>query len=265
VMNSLSLHINKAVAEKRCRPVQICRDIYLSHNLFVDDVLIFAMLCRASWICLNEILNRFQRATGLFINKGKSTLFHNDTNMAMVIWIAELLGIVSISLKDGLKYLGFQLKAKGYSKADWQWLLERFYKKISGWEFKTLSLAGRFILTQALLAQLVVYWAHIFFLPVSIINEMNRLSTNFLWGKNSNQSKIHLSKLDKISVPKKLGGWGLLDMRTCGRALLCKLLWRGIFGDGLWSLTIKKKYLQDKDLEYWYRRGSIRVKQGSAI
>lgn len=94
---------------------------------------------------------------------------------------------------------------------------------------------------------------------------MKRLSENFLWGGNSSQSKIHLSKLEKISVPKKLGGWGLLDMRSFGRALLCKSLWRGIFGHGLWSLTIRKKYLQDKNLEFWYRRGSIEIRKGSDI
>jgi len=130
-MNSLILQINKAVAEKRCQPVRICKEIYLSHNLFVDDVLIFAMLCRASWICLNDILVRFQKAIGLYINKSKSSLFHNDTNMELMTWIADLLGIDSRSLNGGLKYLGFHLKAKGYSKTDWQWVVERFYKKIS--------------------------------------------------------------------------------------------------------------------------------------
>jgi len=68
-MNSLSLHINRAVYENRCRPVKICRNNYISHNLFFGDVLIFAMICRVSWTCLNNILNRFQSATGLQINK----------------------------------------------------------------------------------------------------------------------------------------------------------------------------------------------------
>lgn len=74
VMNSLSLHINKAVTEKTCKPVRICRNNFILHNLFVDDVLIFAMLCRVTWTCLNEILDRFQRATGLQINKSKSIM-----------------------------------------------------------------------------------------------------------------------------------------------------------------------------------------------
>jgi len=47
-MNSLSLHINKVVSGNRCRPLKICRNITISHNLFVHDVLIFALLCKGT-------------------------------------------------------------------------------------------------------------------------------------------------------------------------------------------------------------------------
>jgi len=194
-MNSLSIHINKVVTENRCRPIMICRNNFISHILFVDDVLIFAMLCRISWICLSDILERFQRASGLIINKAKSTLFHNDVNMELVNWISELFGIETWSLKEGLKYLGFQLKAKGYSKNDWQWLIERYYKKISAWEYRSLSLAGRVILSQAVLSQMVVYWAHLFYLPASIIHKLNKVTANFIWGGKSEQRKFHLAKM----------------------------------------------------------------------
>lgn len=49
-MNSVSIHINKEVVENRCTPIKICRNKFISHNLFVDDVLIFAMIFRISWI-----------------------------------------------------------------------------------------------------------------------------------------------------------------------------------------------------------------------
>eukprot|EP00253_Pinus_taeda_P028596 PITA_28596 len=151
-MNSLSLHINRAVIENR-----------------------------VTWICLNDILNRFQNATGLQINKSKSILLHNDVNMERVQWIVVLFGVEMRSIKDRLKYPSFQLKVKGYSKVDWQWIIDRYYKKISACEYKCLSLAGRIVLTQAVL-QLVVYWAHIFFLPASIIQKMNKTIANFIWG-----------------------------------------------------------------------------------
>lgn len=79
---------------------------------------------------------------------------------------------------------------------------------------------------------------------------MNSLAANFLWGGQVIQSKFHLVKMASISKPKKAGGWGILDMRSFGKALLCKSLYRGIFGDGPWSKVIRTKYLKGRSLKY---------------
>lgn len=71
--------------------------------------------------------------------------------------------------------------------------------------------------------------------------------------------------MDRISLLKRLGGWGLMDLRAFGKALLCKSIWRGIFGDGPWSSTVKLKYMKGKNLEHWHRTGAIGTKHGSAI
>lgn len=263
--NSLSVHINIAFNENRCRPLKICRNNYISHNLFVDDVLIFAMLCRITWSYLHVILKRFQDATGLHINKSKSTLFHNDINMETTEWVSRLFGIEMKSIKNGFKYLGFHLKAKGYSKAYWLWIIDRYHKKISIWEYRSLSLAGRIILAQAVLTQMVVYWAHLFSLPASIIQNMNKITANFIWGGKSEQRKYHLVKMDKLSKPKNSGGWGLLDLRSFWKALLCKSLWKGIYGEGPLRSITKMKYMGGKDIVHWYRVGGIGSKYGFAI
>lgn len=221
VMDTLSTQINHAVAEHRCVPLKICKNIYLSHNLFVDDILIFAMLCKSSWLCISGIFQKLQSAVGLVINTTKSTLYHNDTNVGLAQWIADLFGVQMASIQGGFKYLGFFLKPKAYSIQDWAWLVDRFYQKISRWELRFLSLAGRLILVQSVLSQLAVYWAHLFSLPAAIIRKLSALSANFLWGGRSHYSKLHLANLDLISKPKKSGGWGLLHQRSFGRALLC--------------------------------------------
>lgn len=153
----------------------------------------------------------------------------------------------------------------GNKKGDWSWLLDRFYKRISGWETRLLSLGGRFILVQAVLSQLAIYWAHLFYLPAPVIKKMKTFAANFLWGGKTYQSKFHLIKMDSIAKSKKLGGWGLLDMRTMGNSLLCKSLLGGIFGNGPWSSFINIKYLKGKNIAFWYRRNSLGIKRGSAI
>lgn len=62
-----------------------------------------------------------------------------------------------------------------------------------------------------------------------------------------------------------MGGWGLLDMQSFGRALLCKSLWRAVHGVGPWCNMIQAKYLKKKDFIFWYRKGKIGVPYGSFI
>lgn len=117
----------------------------------------------------------------------------------------------------------------------------------------------------AVLSQLAIYWAHLFLLPASIIKKMNSLTANFLWGGKSQQTKLHLVKMDSISKPKNLGGWGLLHLKSFGKALLCKSLLRGIYGRCPWSSYINQKYLKGRPMIYWYRRNMLGIKSGSAI
>lgn len=51
---------------------------------------------------------------------------------------------------------------------------------------------------------------------------MNKLTENFIWGGQVGKNKSHLSTLSNISMLKSCGGRGLLDLKSFGRALLCK-------------------------------------------
>lgn len=68
-----------------------------------------------------------------------------------------------------------------------------------------------------------------------------------------------------ITKPKRAGGWGLLDMRTFGKSLLSKSLYRGIFDDRPWSKIVKTKYIKGKSIEFWCKRRSIGIRSRSVI
>lgn len=137
-MDSLSLHINRAVMEKRCHLLKISTSNFITHNLFVDDILIFGMLCLLNWECLYDILDKFQKATGPLINESKCSFYHGEVKMEFIEYLIHLFGIEERSIKDGMKYLGFHLKPNGYTKSDWLWISDRYFKRISGWEYKCL-------------------------------------------------------------------------------------------------------------------------------
>lgn len=94
---------------------------------------------------------------------------------------------------------------------------------------------------------------------------MNKLTANFIWGGQTGKRKYRLSKLANISLPKSMGGWGLLDLRIFRKALLCRSLWRGIYEGRPWSNIIQKKYLGKKDISFWFRKGRIGFPSGSSI
>ena len=56
-----------------------------------------------------------------------------------------------------------------------------------------------------------------------------------------------------------------MDLRIFGKALLYKSLWRGIFNSNPCSAIICQKYQKGRSLEFWFRSGSLGIKQGWAI
>lgn len=88
---------------------------------------------------------------------------------------------------------------------------------------------------------------------------------NFIWGGVKEKRKYHLTNLKNITLPKKMGGWGIMHLRSFGMALFCKSLWRAVFGDSLWSTAMKIKYLGNKDISFWYKNILLGSCQGSAI
>lgn len=49
--------------------------------------------------------------------------------------------------------------------------------------------------------------------------------------------------LNKISLPKELGGWGLKNPSSFAKALAAKVIWRLLNSDGLWAEVIYHKYI----------------------
>jgi len=50
-----------------------------------------------------------------------------------------------------------------------------------------------------------------------------------------------------------MGGWGIMDLNMFGKALLCKSMWKAIMGEFISSKAIRSKYMDNKDMPFWYR------------
>lgn len=85
------------------------------------------------------------------MNLQKSIVCHDICDMEGIAYIKILFGAVVELMMSGMKYLGYHIKPCIYKVFDWMWLVDQFYKRISGWEFRCLSMGGRIILTEAVL------------------------------------------------------------------------------------------------------------------
>jgi hypothetical protein len=114
VAEGLSHSLAHAKSHGLFRGVQISQTIYLSHLLFVDDVLIFCDGQRGDAEALYNLMKLFSRVTGMQINEGKSTLSVNLMVEGEINFYKSLFPFEVKDLDLGLKYLGFHLKPNCY-------------------------------------------------------------------------------------------------------------------------------------------------------
>ena len=81
-----------------------------------------------------------------------------------------------LPISTGFNYLGFYIKPLGYRSRDWNWLVQKFEKKISLWTHKMLSLGGRLILIQSVLSSIPVYWMGLAPIPASTLHKLMGLA-----------------------------------------------------------------------------------------
>ena len=108
--------------------IQVSHQLFITHLLFIDDVLIFYLGSARDAATIGEILELFSKSTRMEINVGKSTLC---THMLSDVELLEISGFFPYKLEEldgGMKYLGFVLKPDSYQKQDWKWLLNKMGK-----------------------------------------------------------------------------------------------------------------------------------------
>ena len=92
------------------------------------------------------------------IINGKSSLTTHILRLEEEAKLMRFFPFNTAGLDEGLKYLGFSLKANLYRKQDWFWLVGKVEKRLMVWSHKWLSRAGRLVLVKATLEAILVYW-----------------------------------------------------------------------------------------------------------
>ena len=104
-------------------------------------------------------------------------------------------------------------------KEDLQPIIDKIIKRNAGWKGRLLSYVGRLTLLKACLASVPIYLMSIIKFPKWAIAMINSQMSHFLWNNNEESHKYHLVGSWRAKR-KKLGGFGIPDMRSLNLSLL---------------------------------------------
>ena len=161
----------------------------LTHLFFVDDSLLF---CKAnSQECGNvlKILEEYEEMLRQKINKEKTSLFFSkSTKDDMKEEIKNVLGVNEIRSYE--KYLGLPSLVGRGKKASFNYIKDKVWRKLQGWEGKLLSQAGREVLIKAIAQVIPTYAMGCFKLPLSLCHEIKAMEKNSFGGNEVRKEKF---------------------------------------------------------------------------
>eukprot|EP00253_Pinus_taeda_P019452 PITA_19452 len=239
----ISLMIHDAKRQGTLKGIEVAENLWVTHLLFVDDIIMFSNGSLEDCKTIKRILDLFLKAIGLCINERKSSLTSSGLSEDMVHSVKMVLNFDVKTLEDTFKYLGFLLKPDNYRIKDWTWILAKIESKLKHWSFRWLSRAGRLVLIKSVLMAVPVFWASLTWVPKGVLSQIDKVCSRFLWAGSKSEKVTPWIAWDKVARPKEWGGWGIKNLQCFSQSLAAKLAWRLISFDNLWTTVTKRKYI----------------------
>jgi len=107
-------------------------------------------------------------------------------------------------------------------KESFNFIKEKIWRKLQGWESKLLSQARREILVKAVIQAIPTFSMGCFKIPLGLCQGIEAMIKKFWWGQRGNRKKIHWIKWDELTKSKSMGGMGFRDLALFNDSLLAK-------------------------------------------
>lgn len=252
-MNVLSLMLDKAASEGRIGFHPRCKNLKITHLCFADDIMVFSDGKARSMEGVLNVFKDFASYSGLTISLEKSTLF-----LASITGTSRDIILNRFPFDSGtlpVRYLGLPLLTKRMSLADCLPLIEKIKARISSWQHRMLSFAGRLQLLASVISSLTNFWISAFRLPSACIKKIESLCSAFLWsGPDLNAKKAKLAWVD-VCKPKIEGGLGLKSLVEVNKVSCFKLIWRIVSNHtSLWVNWIQRQLI--RSASFWWVKES---------
>ncbi|XP_024164012.1 uncharacterized protein LOC112170994 [Rosa chinensis] len=157
-----------------------------------------------AWQELLEVLETYRRASGQLVNFAKSSVvFSKNVSEEVKEEISGTLGVEVVASHE--KYLGLPTYVGRKKTSTFHYIKERLGKKLSAWQGKLLSGAGKDILIRVVAHALPTYAMSVFQLTKSFCEDLEQMCARFWWGSTLDKRKIHWKNWNVLCNPKEGG------------------------------------------------------------
>lgn len=154
-MELLTHIIETEVENGSWRPISV-GGVQLSHIFFADDLILFAEASTDQGEIVKRCLDKFCSVSGEKVNFDKSNvLFARSVPTNTKNEVSSVLSIPVTS--EFQNYLGVPLACGRMTASRYNYLLDKVSSRLTGWQMKTLSFAGRVTLANSVLTSLPLY------------------------------------------------------------------------------------------------------------
>ncbi|GKB29556.1 hypothetical protein Tco_0868957 [Tanacetum coccineum] len=214
---------------------------------------------------MSKSLEEFSNVSGFVPNLGKNIIFFGSINERDKL---DLLQVMPFKCgKLPVRYLGVPLLSKKLGVGDFKVLIDKVEDRINNWRNNALSYAGRIQLIASILASMQMYWALVYLLATTVINDVEKLFKRFLWNAGSAKGKARVS-WKVVCKPKDQGGLGIKLLKQWNEVLMIRQFWK-IIEDKNSLDTIRNHVWYDigdgRKAYLWYDRWCIEGPLNTAI
>ncbi|XP_052114169.1 uncharacterized mitochondrial protein AtMg00310-like [Arachis duranensis] len=150
------------------------------------------------------------------------------------------------------RYLGAYIREGRGSIRKYKHILDKVKCKLKGQKQKSLSMAGRTVLSQSAIGPLANFAMTHSRVPKYICKSIEKSQRQFIWGSNENERKIHMVSWETMCKPKEAGGLALKNLERMNTAFIAKLCWEIVNNsESLWVRVLCNKYKVDIHARSW--------------
>jgi hypothetical protein len=202
VAEGLSALMHKAVSLGFFRGFKVGPDVVVSHLQYADDTLFIGEACVENLWSMKAILRWFELISGLKVNFSKSSLFGVNVDNTFLDHAASFLHCKLGSFP--FIYLGLPVGANPRRASTWDPIVKAIERRLLSWKNKYVSLGGRVVLINSVLASIPIFYFSYFKMPICVWKLIVRIQRQFLWGGVAGgSSKIPWVRWEEVCRPKR--------------------------------------------------------------